>query len=82
MGHSQGIKDRYSIVGKAKKSPQQIAQKINELREEYKKAEHLLIFSNNNVKIKSLLESQKNRAAELEEHYLRSGLVVQMSMIL
>jgi len=66
MGHSQGIKDHYLIVGRAKKSPQQIVQKINELREEYKKAEHLLIFANNNVKIRSRVEESEDEAKKLQ----------------
>ena len=54
------------IVGRAKKSPQQIVQKINELREEYKKAEHLLIFANNNVKIRSRVEESEDEAKKLQ----------------
>jgi len=44
MGHSQGIKDHYSIVGRQKKSPQQILQRIEELRAEYSKAQAVLMF--------------------------------------
>jgi len=66
MGHSQGIKDHYTVVGRAKKSLQQITQKINELREEYKKAEHLLIYANNNVKIRGRVEELEDEVKKLQ----------------
>ena len=42
-------------------------QKINELREEYRKAEHLLVFANNNVKIRSRVEELEEEVKKLQD---------------